>query len=211
MAARYLLILLSCALVAHVSVDPAFANDADAPAAIPFSPPGQTMEVEPPAQPMSGNPWSAPDHGNKKSRWYGHQVLLVDAIGIGLFGVALAKGHDNFALLGTATMLLGGPVVHIANSEGGNMLLSVPLRILLPIGGAAFGGHVFEFCDLECHGPNFEGVLIGVGLGVAAASIIDAALIARTRRKRGGAGAPALSPQIGFTGNRFTASIGGWF
>jgi hypothetical protein len=211
MAARYLLILISCMLVVHASMDPAFADGAGAPDAIPLSPPGQTMGAGPPAQPLSRQPWRHPDQADKESRWYGHHVLLVDGIGYGLIFLGLAGGGEGVVYLGTATMLLGAPVVHGAHGEGINALLSLPLHVLLPIGGTALSLHLKDCSSPPCDGPDFERMLIGAALGVATASIIDAAFIARTRPKRRDTQAAAWVPQVGVTENGFSAGIGGWF
>jgi hypothetical protein len=203
--------MLSCALVAHASVDPAFARGDGAPATIPLTPPGLTTEVEPPAQPISGNPSSAADHGDTESRWYGHQVLLVDAIGIALFSLGVARHEEGTVLLGTTVVLLGAPTVHAFHNEGGNMLLSFPLRVLLPLGGFVLGTSVGG-CTWECGGPGDARITISLAMGAAAASIIDAVFIARTRpKKRRTVQPPAWAPQLGVTGNGFSAGISGWF
>jgi hypothetical protein len=211
MITRHPCILLACVLVVHASVTQARADGTGAPAAMPLAPPGLVMEVEPPAEPASVQPWRAPENTGETSGWYGDHILLMDAIAAVVINLGVRQEHGHLVLVGAGTMLLGGPIMHIAHGERDNLLRSIPLRIVLPISGAALGLYAPESCKWGCHGLNTERIVLGLGLGMAAASIIDAAFLARPRARRRDARALTWTPQLGATGKNVSAGIGGSF
>jgi hypothetical protein len=211
MIARQPRVLLACVLVAHASVAPALADGKDAPAAIPLAPPGLVMAVEPPAEPASVQPWRAPENAGKASGWYGDHILLMDAIAAVVINLGVRQEHGHLVLVGAGTMLLGGPIMHIAHGERDALLRSIPLRIVLPISGAALGLYAPEYCRWGCYGVNPERIVLGLGLGMAAASIIDAAFLARPRARSRDARALTWTPQLGAAGKNVSAGIGGSF
>jgi len=106
---------------------------------------------------------ASPSHGESqkkvstKGAWYGDSVLIADlsALGLGALSLAAAtSGHSSedlslpAGLAGLATYVAGGPIIHAARGNYGNMGNSIALRLLTPLGGA----------------------LVGVGLVAAAAS-----------------------------------------
>jgi hypothetical protein len=156
-------------------------------------------------------PWRAPVPADEKSRWYGHKILIADGVGYALIFLGFAGGGEAVVVLGGLTTMLGSPLIHTVNGEGGNALLSLPLHVLLPIGTAALLVYLKSCPSPPCDGPDFERILGGLALGVAAATLIDAAFIARTRRKRDHTPAAAWAPRLGVTEDGFTAGVGGQF
>jgi len=134
--------------------------------------------------------------------WYGWQTLASDAGAIALFTTAgLLRNaadhgaHDRAAAtttfwLGLGTYALGGPIVHLAHNRRGAMVRSVAMRLLLPLGGgftALPAARIFCPSDdgedgLACLGGTF---VIGAGLGLIAAAVLDATLLARVPRADG--------------------------
>lgn len=214
MAARTVVLVLLIVLIpAAALAQPEKTARGEQPATASLVPPGMTTASAPIAglDPNTMLDAATPDQPQKhESRWYGDQILFANGLGVGLVALGATMQSEEVLILGVLGTFLGSPIVHLANQEAGNFLLSIPLHIALPIGGAAIGVHTLEFCN-ECHGPNFEGMLLGAALGVAAATIIDAAFLARTRPKRGKSSTPAWAPRLGVTGNGFSAGIGGTF
>lgn len=108
---------------------------------------------------------------------YGLQILGVDAAVIA--GASLTKSSE----VGVGGYLLGGPLVHLAHGHAGRALGSAALRAGLPLGGALIGSAIGESrCDSETDPELFCGlgeVAAGFIVGVATASIVDAAVLAR--------------------------------
>ncbi len=108
-----------------------------------------------------------------KSRWYGWQTLLTDA--------AAFASLDIDPALGVGVYALGGPIVHWSHGNTWRGFGSLAMRVGAPVLlGAAFAR--------TCNPSGDEGdwgclgaAVIGVGLGVAGAIAVDAAVLARDR------------------------------
>lgn len=102
----------------------------------------------------------------KQDKWYGLQVLGVDAA---VFTIAAATrdGADG-ARIGL-TWVVTGPAVHAAHGHVDRALGSLGMRIALPIIGA-YVGSAADHCT-SCQGDR--GLVIGGGLGLVAAEVID--------------------------------------
>lgn len=78
-------------------------------------------------------------------RWYGWQIMLVDAASITAFVVGVQTEDSTGTALwasGLGAYLVGGPFVHVANDRHEHSDDSVGLRLGLPLGGAFVGGLV---------------------------------------------------------------------
>jgi hypothetical protein len=108
-----------------------------------------------------------------------------------------------------ATYVLASPVIHAANGRGGPAVGALGLRVFAPVSlgllGIAAGA---GFGDRRNWGTPLIGGLVGFGVGVLAAMVIDAAAIARKESPSlttpQGAGALAVGREAGFSfGGRF--------
>lgn len=122
---------------------------------------GRTALAQPPGLTEVPTPPPAP------SDWYGWQLLLADG---GALGLGAATGNGDIALGWIGT----GAVVHGAHHNYGRAVLSVGMRIGLPLAGVFLGessarGCTGDLCDL---GP----ALVGGMLGMGTAEVIDLAL-----------------------------------
>lgn len=117
----------------------------------------------------------------KSDHWYGWQTLTIDGASIGLLLLSASAGSEGGALLATMSYGLGAPVVHFVHGRPGAGLLSLGMRVALPLVGGAIGS-----ATADCGHPEFEASLCGVGetivgiaIGVSTAIALDAALLAR--------------------------------
>ena len=131
-----------------------------------------------------------PPEGPEHEIWYGEQTLLLDGASAAMFvgaGVA-TKTHTNLpgilALGGTLNFLFGPPIVHFAHERIGPGFGSFALRVALPL-EVAFDGLLLG-AALSPNNNNEDinpapvyGALFGLGVGAVAASVIDAALLAK--------------------------------
>ena len=98
------------------------------------------------------------------TEWYGWQVAAADGAALGI-GIASEQPEIALGWIGT------GAAVHAVHHHYGRAVLSVGMRLGLPILGMAIGessakGCNGDLCDL---GPTLAGGLVGMG----AAEIID--------------------------------------
>ena len=177
-------------------------------------------EPEPPVEPTPSSSPSAPTAPAAPMQWYGGEVLLVDlASDLAMLGGALlvSNGSDNggggvVALLGGAGYLTGGPIVHAAHSSSGRIVAgSLGLRFALPLLGAAVGAFAasgcsapppstssdfsFDLSGLDCLGAQLQGMLIGFGVGMLTAQIVDAAFLS-TEPARAAPGGATAHPSL---------------
>lgn len=109
-----------------------------------------------------------------QTNWYGWQILLADALSVGL--VYAGGTHDQGAVVvaGLGAYGLGGPVVHLGHGRDGLAVASIGLRGGLPI----LGGVIGFFADTSSL-TRAAGIAIGVIAGAATASALDISLLAR--------------------------------
>lgn len=172
-----------------------------------------------PAAPTAAESPASPLQKRTHSHWYGWQTLMVDGVSLLVMPVVAAKAESTSALyLVVGGYALGGPVVHLAHGEIGRAAGSLGLRVAMPFLGALAGVMVQGDCrgDFGC----ISGAIIGGGLGVVAAVVIDSAVlayervedepaVAKTPPKRSGV---ALSPLAGpRKEGGFDVGVGGVF
>jgi hypothetical protein len=89
-------------------------------------------------------------------------VLIADGIGVALLVGGLATENADVAALGVTSLVLATPIVHTAKGHPGRGLLSLTLRIGLPLAGS-----IIAFDSAA------DDVLVGGMLGGFAATGID--------------------------------------
>ena len=115
----------------------------------------------------------------KQSHWYGWQTLIVDGgwiVGGPLVGAA-SPGAGAGLILGG--YFLGGPIVNWAHGQVGRGFADLGIRVGAPIVLGTLG--YLALSDGRRGGDNLAGVagaVIGVGLGMIAAIVIDASVLA---------------------------------
>ena len=120
-------------------------------------------------------PAVAPEPEVESYRW---QIVVADSASLALLFSASEPGVTAAGL----TYVLGGPVIHGAHGEAGRTIASLVLRVGLPILGGACGAALTRRdCgpdDYDCD-QGFGGFLVGFGLGILTAMVVDTAVIAR--------------------------------
>ena len=200
------------------AVPPGVAPPSAAPGAL-GGPPGLTPPCtwQPAAGPGCGMPQSAPSmlpgtpmlvmqsEPDLDYRW---QVIAAD-------GVSLAfafSGNMNATSLGIAGYVVGAPLIHVVHGEGGRGGTSLVLRVALPLvgvyAGQALARRSCSGDDLDCDDGSFGGAILGLGLGVLTAMVVDAALIARPVKRK-----PTMTwvPQLTAAHDRVGLGVAGRF
>lgn len=152
---------------------------------------------------------------------YAYQTLACDGVAAVLAAAGLRQG-DVYArgwLLagGAALYVLGAPSVHDMNGHRVTGFKSFGMRIGLPVLGGMIGSKVgpkeITACDTgpggSCHESTAStiGAVVGAGVGVLAAVIIDAKHFAHHRVEI----APQWSPTIGSGRAGWSVGVGGVF
>jgi len=118
-----------------------------------------------------------------QSTWYGKQILLSDGLSYTALFVAIPTGSVALGAIGGLSYLIAPPVIHGVHHHRGRAFLSVIMRIGFPLVGGIIGDSM-----ANCHAPppgvydednGFCGLgetLVGIGIGMAAATALDASL-----------------------------------
>ncbi len=155
------------------------------------------------------------------SSWYGWQTLLADTFGVGLLAAGIAAsdpGHDDtfhrhgtvLAPVGMAAFVLAAPSVHgILHQQTRQALGSLGLRLGAPLVGGALGlAAVGAVCGPQSSEACPVGpIVIGLGVGALAASVIDAVALAREAAP----GGRTVLPVVVVAGDRLTLGLAGRF
>lgn len=139
----------------------------------------QPQQVQPPPQQVPAYR-TYQQHRNKKSQWYGWQTLIVDGtwiVGGPLLG-SVSPGSGAALILGG--YLLGPPIVHWAHGQVGRGFADLGIRVGAPLVLGTAGYLIFS------GGGNGSsdgilgavGIVLGAGLGIVAAIVVDAAALA---------------------------------
>ncbi len=120
----------------------------------------------------------------RADEWYGYQTIGADVVTTSLL-VSAAVTDDSASkvlfVASASTYLVASPVIHAAHDRGGAAIGAVGLRVFAPlslgllgvlVGGAGSGSR-------SNWGAPLVGGVIGLGLGVLTAMVIDAAALAR--------------------------------
>jgi hypothetical protein len=163
--------------------------------AVPPSPPPTMAGFERPA--MTAEDRRAETSG----RSYGLHIVGIDAASI-VAGAATGRGE-----VFVAGWLLGAPLVHLAHGNPGRALGSLALHAGLPLAGALVG-----FAAESC-GPTdgafcgLGGAIIGTGLGMIAATSIDAAALAQDTDVPSQPAVARFIPQLQVGAGRVTVGV----
>lgn len=108
-------------------------------------------------------------------RWYGWQTLASDAASL---GIVLSLRDPTATKIGVLSYLTVPPLIHVANGNYAPGLGSLGLRLLAPPVGAVLGLAVGAAVCRGDHDCLEVPVAAGFGVGVAAATALDASVLA---------------------------------
>jgi hypothetical protein len=108
-------------------------------------------------------------------KWYGWQTLAADAASVGVLVAGSATEIVPLAFVGFGGYLAGPPLIHRAHKHSGRATASLLLRIGLPLAGAAVGAAVAD-CSEDAFLCPLGEMVIGYGIGAAAAVLVDASM-----------------------------------
>lgn len=106
--------------------------------------------------------------------WYGHQIILVDLLSVGVIVAGAAGESATPATIGLLGLWLGAPAVHIAHGENGRAVASFFMRPGGVVLGAYAGYHA-EDCSNGGEWCGLGGLLLGGLVGFGVAAVADAA------------------------------------
>ena len=140
-----------------------------------------------------------PDEADREpaTSWYGWQILISDAASMAALGAA--AGSDSPMNAGLLLLAIGGylvppPIIHGMHDQGGRSLLSVGMRLGLPVLGAAVAEGASSGCEgVDCSG---DAALVGLLLGAGAALALDVALANEAVKPARTTPGVALAPQL---------------
>jgi hypothetical protein len=128
---------------------------------------------------LAGQGFAQESAPGAERKWYGGQTLLADVLSIGTFIAGIEGRSQPLAYVGAGAYLTAPAVIHGVHYHGGRAALSVLMRVGFPLVGGLVG---FESAD--CHKSKYEDgedafcgfvpAMVGAGLGLVAASIVDA-------------------------------------
>jgi hypothetical protein len=145
----------------------------------PTADPSAAKTVPSAAAPSVADFTKSPHSSAPKTRWYGWQIIPIDAAALGVIAVALALGEDAVpapAVIALGAYAVGGPIVHLVHGRPLIALGSFGLRVGMPAVGALVGSAGENCKDDKCTGgwPTAVGGLVGA----ITAMSLDAALLA---------------------------------
>ena len=136
--------------------------------------------------------------------WYGWQILFTDGGAVGLVGLGVLSSSSTVAIqTAIASSLVyfgGGPIVHGLHDRGLVAGESFGLRLGLPFSMGLIGAGGAWAMSGGCSGGSGcmlnpgEGALGGALFGIAAASVIDIAVLAHEPRSRDASTGLSLRP-----------------
>ncbi|WP_437926244.1 hypothetical protein WMF37_45650 [Sorangium sp. So ce291] len=201
---------------AGAAAPPAGAWDAPPPG-YPPPPPGWTWS------PVPWQPEATAGGGEQPATqtvWYGWQHLLVAVGSLILLPVGAGAESEPLVMVGVGGFALGGPVTHWANGNVGKGFISLGLNAGGAFGGGLIGLAIASSGDRDNHGwEELGGFLVGGGLGLLAANIVDIAALEYEEREtaesydyiRVRSPRLRLAPQVGLAPGGATFGLGGAF
>jgi hypothetical protein len=102
-------------------------------------------------------------------RWYGWQMLIVDAVVSGVIAYALVKEDRRLGTSAVIGYLAGGPMIQAAHGQPKRVLRSVGARIANPLVFGLIGvavGKCGQDGESHCRSWVLGGALFGMGLGI---------------------------------------------
>ena len=105
---------------------------------------------------------------------------MMDVTAAGLVALGVGGKVGVLALMGVPLYLVGPPLMHLSHSRPRTALASVSLRVGLPLLGLVVGDSLPDHCDEgDCIDSPPMKIVVGMGVGVVAASVIDAVFLAK--------------------------------
>jgi hypothetical protein len=136
----------------------------------------------------------------EESRRYGWQILIADVASVGTL-FAGSAAHEGLAVgVGAFSYIAVSPAIHLAHGEVGRGLGSLGLRLALPLAGMYVGS--------AASAGELDGAGAGMLAGVATATLLDAAFLARESRRRE---TPAVAVGVALGEGTVSAAIAGRF
>jgi hypothetical protein len=133
----------------------------------------QLFDSGAPAAP-GNTPPTAPPPAETTTRWYGGQLLVVDAGLIAIMAAGASHNSEPITLTAGIGWLVSGAVVHGLHHHSNRAAGSVAMRLVMPLVGGLIGS---AGCQSNNDGFACVGaVAIGILLGAAAAEVIDIAI-----------------------------------
>ncbi len=138
------------------------------------------------------SPASAQEAVRSESYWYGWQTMSADGASLAVVALGASTGASVVTWAGIGGLVLGAPLVHVANKRGEIGAVSLGLRIALPLLGAGIGYASAGSCYEDPNSHEFLGhcflhglneAAAGLLVGLASASIIDASALSYGRRE----------------------------
>jgi hypothetical protein len=120
----------------------------------------------------------APSSG---ASWYGYQTVSADATAAALTALSFQTNSGAASWAAIGVYLLGAPVVHAAHQRPLAALGSLGLRIGMPLLAAAVGAATADCSSnrvLNDENCEFGPSVVGAGIGLILAAVIDSAAIA---------------------------------
>ena len=128
-------------------------------------------------------PASAPaEPAASPSHWYGGYVLAADSAALLVMVAGIGTRSPEVTLAGMGSWVLAAPVVHIGHGDPTQGILSLVLRLGLPLAGAVVAEQASEGCwnepgaSEEC---DVGWMYLGLLAGMAVVEVVDVALLAR--------------------------------
>lgn len=143
-------------------------------------------------------------------RWYGWQLLAVDAASITSTTVLFVNTPGSSWTVGAGAYLLTGTIAHAVHGNWDAAIMSAPVRALIPFVGGLVGmgvsckGHTPGAMDDDCAG---RGMVPGVFVGAIAVSALEAGLVSYEKVEA----KPQLTPTASFSSNGATFGLAGVF
>jgi hypothetical protein len=138
-----------------------------------------------PSTPAPAPPLVAPAaNAASRSEWYGAPIIIADGVSTLVASVGGVATGGVLTLVGAGTFLLVPPIIHWARGNVAKGFGSLGLRVGMPSGGTLLGGLVGLVASGNCRGEFCGaaglvlGGLIGGGLGIIGASVVDSAVLA---------------------------------
>jgi hypothetical protein len=133
-----------------------------------YAPPPPPPTSYPPSPPP-GSPPPPARLPEPEMRWYGWQMLIVDAVVSGVIAYALVKEDRRLGTSAVIGYLAGGPMIQAAHGQPRRVLRSVGARIANPLVFGLIGvavGQCGRDGESHCRSWALGGLLFGMGLGI---------------------------------------------
>jgi hypothetical protein len=123
------------------------------------------------SQPVATAPVSA-NASPSSTQWYGYQLMLADATAIAIYAASAPRRADAVSWLGATSFFFAPAVVHAMNRRPWLAVASPLMRLGIPtaLGLLWYAANPCQPNQMFC---GLDAVVIGGGLGLAAAMVID--------------------------------------